>query len=222
MIRFKYAIILCMLCSILSLSAQVLSIEVDESKINKALSGKLDSLFLEDQNYRIEIEKLIEENASKNLIDSVASLMKAKDKKNLEIINGIIQEYGWLGPQDVGHNASFALFLVIQHADLATQQKYYPLIKQAEKEGKIVSSHVATLEDRIAVREGREQTYGSQRKYDSKTQRQYVYPLKDVDNLDSLRLSVGLSPMKEYEPGWDVEEYKQYLPTSRRFLKKGF
>jgi len=54
-----------------------------------------------------------------------------------------------------------SLSLVIQHASLRTQKKYYPLILEAEKNRKILSSNVAILEDRIAIREGRQQTYGS-------------------------------------------------------------
>ncbi len=36
----------------------------------------------------------------------------------------------------------------LQHADLPTQEKYLPMIRQAEKDGKTLSSNLALLEDR--------------------------------------------------------------------------
>ncbi len=45
----------------------------------------------------------------------------------------------------------------------------------------------AILEDRIAVGEERPQTYGSQGYYDKDQKKVFIYPIKDLDNLDSLR-----------------------------------
>lgn len=201
--------------------SQVVSYTFDPDKVNKELKAKMDSLYQEDQQYRMEYVKLARSgSASKKSIDSVKAIMHLKDSANLVIAEQLIAKYGWLGAQEIGMQGTQALFLIIQHANLKTQKKYYPLIKQAEKDGKILSSNVAILEDRIAVREGRPQPYGSQGYYDQEKNKTFVYPLKDVEHLDSLRKSMGLQPMNTYVSGWDVEAYKSYLPYVEELLKK--
>jgi hypothetical protein len=203
-----------------SLSAQVTSYSYDPNAIDKKLATQMDSLFNEDQQYRIALGKLRKENASKKSIDSLSAILKQADSSNLVFAEQLIAKHGWITPQQAGFQGTQALFLVIQHADLKTQKKYYPLIKQAEKEGNIISSNVAILEDRIAVREGQPQPYGSQGYYDAEKKKTFVYPLKDLVNVESLRKSMGLQPMKEYIKDWDPEDYKSYLPHATELLKK--
>jgi hypothetical protein len=51
--------------------------------------------------------------------------------------------------------------MVIQHADLPMQERYLPMIRKAERDGEILSSNLAIMEDRIAMRHGEKQIYGS-------------------------------------------------------------
>ena len=200
--------------------AQVTSYNFDPNKVNKTLAAKMDSLYQEDQKYRLELSKLEKQGAPKKQLDSLRKIVSAKDSTNLILVRQLIDKHGWLGAQDIGFQGTQALFLVIQHADLKTQKKYYPLIRKAEKEGNILSSNVAILEDRIAVREGKNQPYGSQGIYDSVNKKNLVYPVKDLKNLDSLRKSRGLPPMKEYKKNWDVDEYLADLKYAETALKK--
>lgn len=200
--------------------AQVTSYSFDPNKIDKELAAKMDSVYKEDQELRWKIIALVQAGASQKVQDSVRLLLKQKDSTNLIFVEQLISKYGWLGPQEIGMQGTQALFLVIQHADLKTQKKYYPLIKQSEKEGKVLSSNVAILEDRIAVREGRPQVYGSQGYFDKEKQKTFIYPLKDVENLDSLRKSMGLPPMSTYVKDWSLDDYKSYLPLAKQFLEK--
>jgi len=200
--------------------AQVTLYNFDPNKVNKTLAAKMDSLYQEDQKYRLELSKLEKQGTPKKQLDSLRKIVSAKDSTNLILVRQLIDKHGWLGAQDIGFQGTQALFLVIQHADLKTQKKYYPLIRKAEKEGNILSSNVAILEDRIAVREGKNQPYGSQGIYDSVNKKNLVYPVKDLKNLDSLRKSRGLPPMKEYEKNWDVDEYLADLKYAETALKK--
>lgn len=200
--------------------AQVTSYTFDPGKINKELAVKMDSLYKEDQDSRLLVSTFKKEGRSQEALDSLSAVIRKKDSSNLVFVEQFIAQHGWLGPQEIGMQGVQALFLVIQHADLNTQNKYYPLIKQAEKDGKLLSSNVAILEDRIAVREGRPQQYGSQGYYDAEKKKTFIYPLKDLENLDQLRVSMGLNPMKEYMKSWDVEEYTSYLPYATELLEK--
>lgn len=200
--------------------SQVTSYNFDPNKTDKLLTASMDSLYKEDQQYRFALIKLEKEAAPQQQIDSLRKLIKQKDSSNLVFVTGLLDSRGWLGPQEIGFQGTQALFLIIQHAGLKTQKKYYPIILEAEKDGKILSSNVAILEDRIAIREGRSQTYGSQGFYDPQTKKNYTYPLTDLENIDSLRKSRGLQPMIEYKKDWSIEDYKANLPKAEAHLKK--
>lgn len=214
-----YCLSLTFLLFTLSIYAQVTSFNFDPNKVNLAWSTKMDSLFQEDQQARLLMMHLKKEGANKQQIDSVQAVIRKKDEANLRFVTSLIDEQGWLGPQEVGFQGAQALFLVIQHANLKTQKKYYPLIVEAEKEGKILSSNVAILEDRIAVREGRPQTYGSQGFYDEKQKKTLVYPLVDAEKIDELRKARGLSTMQAYFPNWNLQDYSKQLPYLQERLK---
>lgn len=203
-----------------AVQSQVISFEIDESKFKTELLPTLDTLYNEDQSFRNRYFELITDKAPQTVIDSMRTIIKQKDSINLVKANKILNQYGWLGPQDVGMNRSQALFLVIQHADLKTQQKYLPMIEKAEREGKILSSNLAILQDRIAMREGRKQIYGSQEFKDKTTGMSYRYPIIDPDKLDERRKSMGLQPMKEYDKNWDINDYKKKLPEIEKIIKE--
>jgi len=142
----------------------------------------------------------------------------------LRIVTKIIDKYGWLGSDVIGFKGNQVLFLVIQHADLITQEKYLPIIQRAAKEGKTLLSNLAILEDRVALRQGKRQIYGSQILLDPKTGNKYVQPIEDLENVDKRRSEVGLPTMNEYlqqsfQMKWDTEEYKKNLPIVEELMK---
>lgn len=209
-----------MFLSAFSSYAQVTSYMIDPGKIDQKLSSRLDSLFLEDQKYRLQSARLKKEGASAKTLDSLTQIIKTKDVSNLQFVEKLLARHGWLAPEKVGMEGTQAVFLVIQHADLDTQKKYYPLILQAEKDGQILSSNVAILEDRIAVREGRKQHYGSQAFYDADAKRTIVHPLENPENIDEFRKLRGLPPMKDYLKDWNLTDYKADLPKAKQHLEK--
>lgn len=73
-----------------------------------------------------------------------------------------LDERGWLGPDVIGQTGNSTLFLVIQHADLVTQEKYLPMMREAVTKGNAKGSSLALLEDRVLIRNGKQQRYGSQ------------------------------------------------------------
>ncbi|MFA6246875.1 MAG: DUF6624 domain-containing protein [Mucilaginibacter sp.] len=196
--------------------AQVNSFTIDSSKFNKPLMLTLDTIYKADQGSRYRMQDLSKAKATASQIDSARKAIHIADSLNLVKVVNIIDRYGWLGPQDVGMNGSQALFLVIQHASLATQQKYLPLIRTAEKNGKTLSSNLAILEDRINMREKKKQIYGSQVFKNKLTGEMCFYPIADPDHVDDKRKAMGLQPIADYAKlfnlTWDVEMYKKNLP----------
>lgn len=74
---------------------------------------------------------------------------------------------------------------------------------------------VALLEDRLALRQGKKQIYGSQVSLDNQSGKYYVENLQDPENVDKRRAAVGLPPLAEYLKqwgiNWNVEEYKRKM-----------
>lgn len=192
--------------------------EKAEANLNKPLAAQLDFIYVEDQKYRLQIDEIEKKYGweSKEM-KALWKIINEKDSFNLIKVKAILDRNGWLGADIVGEQGNSTLFLVIQHADLATQEKYLPMMREAVKNGKASGGNLALLEDRVAIRLGKKQIYGSQIGRDTDTQQYYVQPLEDPDNVDKRRAEVGLQSLAEYvnhwQINWDVEQYKKDLPT---------
>jgi len=128
------------------------------------------------------------------------------------VVSSILDKHGWLGIEEVGENGNLALFLVIQHSDQSTQEKYLPMMRKAVKNKKASASSLALLEDRVALKQYKKQIYGSQIRR-GESGKYYVLLLQDPDNVDKRRAEVGLQPLAEYvrqrQIKCDVEGYKK-------------
>lgn len=199
--------------------------EKEEANLNKPLVAILDTIYIEDQKYRQQIEEIEKKYgwSSKEMQDHWKIIME-KDSINLLKVKAILDKYGWVGPDTVGKQGSLTLFLVIQHSNQATQEKYLPMMRDAVKDGRAKADHLALLEDRVALGQGKKQLYGSQIGRDNKTQQYYVLPLEDPDNVDKRRAEMGLPPLSDYVSSWqikwDVEQYKKDLPEIEEKSKR--
>lgn len=197
--------------------------EKAEVNLNKPLAARLDSIYADDQNGRHELNTISkqygwESKEMKALVNSIGE----KDSVNLLKVKAILDKHGWLGTDVVGEQGNSALFLVIQHADLAIQEKYLPMMREAVKAGKARGSSLALLEDRVALRQGKRQIYGSQVSQDPQTHVHFISPLDDPDHVDERRADVGLPPLADYvshwQIKWDVDQYKKDLPELEKKL----
>lgn len=197
-----------------------IDIPADFASIGKLL----DSLHVEDQKYRVDIEKINQEfgRGSEEMKNHWKKISKT-DSSNLVVVEQVLEEYGWLSSEEIGHTANSTLFLVIQHSNHETQEKYLPMMRQAVKDGKANSEGLALLEDRVGLGNGELQVYGSQLGTDPETGELYVSPLIDPENVNERRAKVGLGSIEEYISywglKWDVKEYKKNLPKWIEKLK---
>ena len=188
-----------------------------DANIDKPLRTQLRAILQEDQKYRVQIEDVLKKfgNNSPEMRD-LWKIIEQKDAENLAKVTAILDTRGWLGADLVGSDGNNTLFLVIQHSDLKTQEKYLPMMRAAVKEKKARPEDLALLEDRVALGEGRRQTYGSQLRTNPKTGKNELSPLDDPDHVDQRRASVGLGLLADYlkhwDLTWDVEEYKKHPP----------
>ena len=134
------------------------------------------------------------------LIDSIVMLVAEQDRAdslNRVAVDSLLQN-GW--PEGLSEQSNQTIWLIIDHADVEYQERYLPLIEQQAVRGTISPSDYATLLDRVNVRRQRPQRYGTQTGYKQRDDEvfTFVYPIEDIDALDSLRLSVGLDSMHLY------------------------
>lgn len=198
--------------------------EKEEENLNKPLVAILDTVMIDDQKDRQALDGIEEKyGRDSKEVKNVWKTIQYKDSVNLVKVTQILDKYGWLGADEVGSTGNTVIFLVIQHADIKTQEKYLPAMREAVKKGKARPSSLALLEDRIALRQGRKQIYGSQIGQ-FQDGRHYVQPLEDPENVDKRRAEVGLEPLNDYTQhwqfNWDPVAYKKQLPEIEQNEKK--
>ena len=216
--------IIMLLCSLLA-KGQVASpcyphhfIQPDLFGVKDSFIQQLLSIGNDDQRYREEMANTAEKyGGTSPEIKALLSSMRKADSINTTKVTSIIDQYGWLGADVIGPEANTAIFMVIQHADLPIQLKYLPIMRAAVKDGRAKPASLALLEDRVALKQGRKQTYGSQISWNMATNEYYVLPLEDPDNVDVRRTAIGLQPLSEYineccQIKWDAAQYKKDLP----------
>ena len=120
-------------------------------------------------------------------------LQTAIDVANTARLAQIIDTFGWPGLRFAGA-ASQTAFFVLQHADDATQRKYVSQLRQAVERHDALGSHLAMLEDRLRVAEGKPQLYGSQLGGEPLR----FAPIEDEAHVDARRRSIGLQPLADY------------------------
>lgn len=193
------------------------NIKKAEARLDKQLVAILDTIYQDDKKYRTQINEIAKEYGweSNELKDHI-KIMTEQYSINTIKIKKILDEHGWLGADVVGNQGNTTLFLVIQHSDFETQEKYLPMMLEAVQKGNAKASDLAFLEDRVALRKGEKQIYGSQIAPDPETGEYIILPLIDPENVDKRRAEVGLGEFQNYISDfgltWNVEEYKKKLP----------
>jgi hypothetical protein len=203
----------------------VVLMNINEKKIDSILRKMIDSVATLDQLVRTNSQKIRKEKGDES-IEYKKSIVEWEhaDSLNRLFLDSIINKHGWLGNDKIGVNSSANFFLLLQHSNLERQLKYLPLFERAVKYGNANPDDLSLLVDRIALRTGRKQIYGSQFFFDSKTQKNYIRSIDDPCNVDMRRILVGLLPMEEYCTyagiRWDLTDYIKQLPELEEMEKK--
>ena len=166
------------------------------------IRAKIDSLLCDigrkDQAVRADWAKVATGSVMQEEAIEYALKMEETDSANQASVSNILDTYGW--PTGLSDAANKAIFLVIDHSDLKTMNKYIELFRDAVEKGYIQMDDLVTMEDRMLMNEGKPQKYGTQAYSlveDGKTVT-YIWPVEDPDKLDALRKSVGLMPIGAY------------------------
>lgn len=178
------------------------------------LVATLDAIYKSDQGLRMQIGEITKAfGHDSEEMKEHWGLMQEADSINQSKVTKILDEHGWLGSKVISDQGNLTLFLVIQHADLATQEKYLPIMREAVSLGNAERSNLALLEDRVAMRQGKQQIYGSQLKRNPGTDQYFVFPIKVPEKVNERRAPMGLGTIEQYifqwDLEWDVEQHKK-------------
>jgi len=194
---FSLCLIPCILFAQTRLSTQ--TPPTPQHTLMDTLRAELEIVFRADQQYRQPLEATEKKYGWKSRqVDSLYKGMGIQDSIDLGTVTHILDTYGWVGTDSIGPAGSTTLWTVIQHADLDVQQKYLPMMRTAAQQGRAHANELAYLEDRVALQEGRKQTYGTQFQLNKKTHKYIIAPIDDEPNVDRRRAAIGLEPLEDY------------------------
>lgn len=135
------------------------------------------------------------------------------DAANTVRLREIVAEHGWPTAELVGEDGVHAAFLLVQHTrDRAFQARMLPHIERSWREGALDGQAYALLLDRVRVRRGEPQVYGTQMKPMEEWEdgEPVPHPIEDRASVDERRAEVGLPPLSQY-----VEMLKEHLEEAR-------
>lgn len=191
---------------ILSTSLNAQSIQ----EIDSLLSGAYEK----DHKVRIESMALMkklngagDDGMTVSAIDSLLLLQEqtqAIDKENQILVASILKN-GL--PEGLLSQSYRAIWLIVDHAGLKFQKRHLPVMEEAVRKELISAGDYAVLTDRVRMREGKPQKYGTQSYTVTVDGRQiiYIWPVEDAEKLNVLRNEIGAG---------DIETYIQVLEAT--------
>lgn len=177
-----------------------------EANYNKPLKAQLEQIYITDQEVRRKIEPTQKEfGADSPQMKALWEEMAKTDEENKKKVVAILEEYGWPGKSMVGPQANSAAFLVIQHSDKETMEKYLPMLREAAAKGEAAKSQLALMEDRVRMNNGLPQVYGSQLRMNTETGQYELYTIEDEANVDKRRAEMDMEPLRDYMKRFGIE-----------------
>ena len=153
---------------------------------NETIAAEILAMAEEDQRMRHEVAA------------NARSWDPSVDERNAGRMRAIISEIGWPTTSKVGAPAEHMAWLLVQHAELEFQKACFALMAR-EPANEVCARHLAYLEDRIRLRDGLPQRFGTQlQESDGGWE---PLPTLDPEGLDARRRAVGLEPIAQYLDG---------------------
>ena len=218
-ISMKYTLFFVLAYTLVTQKAGASPVAVQSADtLNLPLVALLDTIRHDDQYYRKKVDVMQEDSTvSYKEVEVMWNLIIQKDSINTSRVTQLLDERGWPPIKEIGRRGSQTIFLVIQHADSATQEKYLPVVKKAVDDKKLDKEAFAMLEDRLLLRRGQKQIYGTQL-FTNPNGIYYVRPMIDPEHVDERRSQMNMQPMSEYLKNfnmtWSVPAYEKALKAA--------
>ena len=183
------------------------------------LRNELEQMRAADQQSRSILQEQISLQGTKaSEVEALRQQQHEIDQANLKRLDEIVRANGWPKISELGWKAENAAFLIVQHADLATQLRFLPLLRDAVAQNEAPAANLALLEDRILIGQGKEQMYGSQLRNNGIGGWEF-YPIKDEANVDLRRQQIGLELIADYARKFGIEYEKPETGDMKEILQ---
>ncbi|MFG1704865.1 DUF6624 domain-containing protein [Nonomuraea sp. M3C6] len=147
---------------------------------------------------RMEIDQAMRDPAKGFPGDRRLARLQRLDEGNTAWLYSVVVTRGWPLVSQVGERAARAAWLLAQHASSSEVQRlFHQVMADAVERDEASPRDFAYLEDRVRVRSGRPQLYGTQ--FHDGLNGLEPMPIEDPALLDERRAAVGLEPFAEYE-----------------------
>jgi hypothetical protein len=166
-----------------------LDVEPDWSRVQTELAMRVE----QDQALRRAV--MVPGAMTPELVDRVVAV----DHENTAWMKELVTRHGWPTFAAVGEEGAANAWLLVQHADqdVDFQEQCLELLRATVEQGQASRTHLAYLEDRVAMHRGRPQRYGTQ--FVNESGGLKPYRLEDPARVDQWRAEVGLGTLAEYE-----------------------
>jgi hypothetical protein len=121
----------------------------------------------------------------------------AADSLRSEWLKVVVAERGWPGRAAVGEAGVKAAWSLLQHSsDVAFQARLLPDVERAAERGELPPAEVAMMTDRVLVKTGRPQRYGTS--FTERAGRLVADSIDDRPGLEARRAARGMPSMADY------------------------
>lgn len=170
-----------------SLISLLTSIEEDYLKYRTQLPDPEDDTSLWDE------EQIHELHQQQSELDAV----------NLQRTKAVLDEYGYPSREQVGDKVK-VIYRVLLFADPSIQKTYLPLLEKAADRGDLQWSSLAFFVDRLRLRTGQDQWFGTQFFRNPDTGRKEFYTIEAPEWINERRTAIGLTPIEIFAKRHDV------------------
>ena len=115
----------------------------------------------------------------------------------LNKVISIIEKCGMPTLKEINEQQMTTIWLVFQHTHHNIRKEYFPLLLKSAKNGDLKMSHIALMLDRILMKEGKPQKYGSQVQAGCDSEWE-LYNLEKPEMVNQRRSEMGLGPLEDY------------------------
>lgn len=194
----KYVTVILLILSLVSIQRLLAQQKNPSKKELDSIKSKLETLFMQDQLFRRlypEAEQKFGENSTQ--MDYFWQVVEEQNKRIEAEFIKIIENYGWLGIQQVGRLANTAQFSIIQHSSVETKKRFAPLFKASVLKNQSQPIHYARMIDRMLVNEKKPQIYGTQITRD-KDGNAMFFDIEQPESINDRRKAIGLGAIEDY------------------------
>ncbi len=181
--------------------------------------AKLEAMRNLDQQYRKSMDSVgRKEGWQSKAIADLWEKQRRLDSVNLEALDELISRFGYPPRSKVGDLCQVP-FDLLRHSDESIRAQYVDMIVGAARDGDLLMRDAAAFQDEVLMMQRVPQEYGTQVWIEYKENRHtgdrydslFLWPVRDLPNIDARRHSVGLDSLSQHLRRFGMDPKLKYL-----------